>query len=334
MRGYKIDRGSSRRKRNLFALLRPVLLVAVLATAAYLIFRPAPPAPGGANLQSGDLAAPFAFRTTTPGIVAGDPNPQGAQEATTQPVVATADPGLPLKGRRVGLDPGHGPREDMGAVLVSSDGTELILSEAEFNLDIALRSRAILEARGASVVLTRESEDTFTAPWPADVNGDGKTGEYSDDLQLRVDILNNFGAEAFLSIHANGGERNTAARQDVQVLYCGAPDCVTPDRNRQLSQLVLDRLLPDMRALGYPVGGEILTDLAIDSSDPPQHLFVLGPTNGPRHVRATSMPGALAESLYITYEEHAALLKRDDVRQMIAGAYADALQAFLTGTGE
>ena len=264
--------------------------------------------------------------------------------ATAAPVIVEVRPspteaapvGLPLSGRRIGLDPGHGPREDLGSVLVDPDTERLILNEAELNLDVALRVRDILVARGASVVLTRESADAFTAPWPVDANGDGETGTVSDDLQLRVDILNNFAAEVFMSIHANGGMSNPPEEQYLQVLYCGSSDCLFPEENRLVGQVVLDQLKEKLEGVIGPVQGEVLPDLAIDSSSPPEHLFVLGHVNPPRHVRATEMPGVLAEALYVTAPEQAVQLKQDAVRQAIALAYADALQAYLlddTGAG-
>ena len=41
------------------------------------------------------------------------------------------------------------------------------------------------------------------------------------------------------------------------------------------------------------------------------------------------MPGVIVESLYVTAPAEAAELLQDDVRQTIALAYADALQAYL-----
>jgi N-acetylmuramoyl-L-alanine amidase len=207
----------------------------------------------------------------------------------------------------------------------------LILSEAEFVLDVALRCRDILVARGASVVLTRETADTFTAPWPVDANGDGIVGAPGDDLQERVDILNNFHAEAFLSIHANAGAMDPA-HPDLQAIYCGTAGCPYPAQSAYLGQLVLQQLTTRLAAVGYTPSGSLLeTDLEADTSEPPQHLFVLGPVNPPRHVRATTMPGVLAETLFVSSPREAAVLNRSDVRQAIALAYADALQAFLTG---
>ena len=97
---------------------------------------------------------------------------QGASSAAT----STPPSQFPLLGRRIALDPGHGPRDDLGAVLLDPESGKLVLSEAELNLNVALRCRDILPSRGADVVLTRENADTFTAPWPVDANGDGIVG--------------------------------------------------------------------------------------------------------------------------------------------------------------
>src|SRR5688500_302438 len=139
-------------------------------------------------------------QTATPQAVASASSTIAAVAAPAEATpTQAANPQLPLLGRRVGLDPGHGPREDLGAVALNPDTGRLVLSEDEFNLDVAMRAREILTARGASVVLTRENAETFTGvSWPADVNGDGIESSESDDLQARIDILNDFKAEVFV----------------------------------------------------------------------------------------------------------------------------------------
>lgn len=261
----------------------------------------------------------------------GDTGPATPGERLSAlPSIITATQ-LPLVGRKIGIDPGHGPRDDMGAVLVDPDTGKLVLSEAEFTLDVALRCRDILRARGASVVLTRESADTFTSSWPSDANGDGEVGSSGDDLQERVDILNRFHAEVFLSIHANSGKTHPPTEDDIQVLYCGDSDCAFPTESKRLGRLVLDQLRAKLASVSSAVyGGQALTDLEADSSIPPEHIFILGPANPPRHLRTTAMPGVLAESLYVSSPAQAAQLKQSSVRQAIALAYADALQAYLT----
>lgn len=215
-------------------------------------------------------------------------------------------------------------------MLLDPDTGKLVLSEAELNLDVALRCRDLLLARGADVSLTRVEADTFTAPWPADVNGDGIVGGAGDDLQERVDIMNNFHAEVFLSIHANT-TANPANRGGIQALYCATSDCAFPAESKRLGTLVLDQLEAKLAEAGYPVRKrELRSDLWSDNPDDPvSHLFLLGPANPPRHIRATEMPGVVAESLYVTSPTEAAQLKKSAVRQAIALAYADALQEYL-----
>lgn len=245
----------------------------------------------------------------------------------------TADSAFPLKGHLIGLDPGHGPRDDLGAVLVNPDTGRLILSEAEFNLDVALRCRDILTARGAQVVLTRDKPDTFTVPWTPDTNGDGKPGTEADDLQHRIDIFNDAHAEVFLSIHANSNS-NPSKRGGVQALYCGTPDCPFPEQTKRLGRITLDHLEAALANTGVPVKKrELRSDLWSDTpGEPATHLFMLGPAGGPRHVRAARMPGIVIEAMYVTSPDEAAELKKDAVRQVIAEAYADALQEFLTAS--
>ena len=244
----------------------------------------------------------------------------------------TVDAQQPLTGRRIAIDPGHGPREDLGAVSVDPSTGKLIVSEADFTLDVAQRCRDILVARGASVVLTRENADTFTSSWPNDANGDGIEGASGDDLQTRVDIFNDFHADVFLSIHANSIAESKSA-EDLQIIYCGASDCAFPAQNRHLGNLVLSSLTNSLAAAGVNVqGGAVLDDLAVDSSNPPLHMFILGPPSPPRHMRSPNMPGVLGETFYVSKPSEVKELLREDVRQAVALGYANALQQYLLDT--
>lgn len=79
-------------------------------------------------------------------------------------------------GALVCLDPGHGG-SDNGA---RDNGVE----EKEVNLDIALRAKALLAAKGYRVIMTRESDTTVS-------------------LARRCAISNGAGASIFVSIHNN-----------------------------------------------------------------------------------------------------------------------------------
>lgn len=87
---------------------------------------------------------------------------------------------------------GHGG-EDGGAV--SSNG----ISEANINLSITLKLQNLLEQSGATVILTRSTDEAIY-----DANKDGSIKEKKvSDLQNRVKIGNESSADAFISIHLN-----------------------------------------------------------------------------------------------------------------------------------
>lgn len=91
---------------------------------------------------------------------------------------------LPLSGKVIAIDPGHGGY-DPGAVGVATQ-----VRESDLNLQISGYLRQELESLGASVVFTRESDVSLA---------DRK----KEDLQARVDILNQSGCDAAVSIHMN-----------------------------------------------------------------------------------------------------------------------------------
>lgn len=88
------------------------------------------------------------------------------------PAINAADP---LRGRIIALDPGHPPQ---GATGPTS------LYEGQASLWVAERAKAMLEARGATVVMTRTNMDTLLLP-------------------PRRTATRRAGAEAFVSIHLN-----------------------------------------------------------------------------------------------------------------------------------
>ena len=87
---------------------------------------------------------------------------------------------------------GHGG-EDGGAV--SRNG----ISEANINLSIALKLQYLLEQSGATVILTRSTDEAI---YDADDDDNIREKKVSD-LKNRVKIGNESSADAFVSIHLN-----------------------------------------------------------------------------------------------------------------------------------
>jgi len=111
----------------------------------------------------------------------------------TTPVPPTPTPVTPptqgssktLVGKVVVLDPGHGNNRP-GAV-----GNGIV--EKTLNYDVSMRTKAILESKGAKVVMTRIG-DTDCTP-----------GSLSSDLVCRAQVANKLNASAFVSVHTNSG---------------------------------------------------------------------------------------------------------------------------------
>ena len=110
-----------------------------------------------------------------------------------------------LTGLTVAVDPGHGGY-DGGARAHDSRRWE-----KDINLEIALLLADELEGRGAKAVLTR-TEDVDLAGG----NTAGKTRKRAD-LQRRLDIAKEAGADVFLSIHLN--EYRDRSQSGPQVFY-------------------------------------------------------------------------------------------------------------------
>jgi N-acetylmuramoyl-L-alanine amidase len=97
---------------------------------------------------------------------------------------------LPLSGRIIVLDPGHGG-PDGGAV-----GGEIL--EKEVALHIAVKLRDYLQQQGALVLLTREDDSDLAAK-----DTRGYSRRKVEDLKKRVQLINQSEADLFISIHLN-----------------------------------------------------------------------------------------------------------------------------------
>lgn len=104
-----------------------------------------------------------------------------------------------FSGRRFVIDPGHGGA-DPGAVGIDGGADP---NESDFVLDISLRLKALLEAAGAQVQMTRTTEATVS-------------------LTQRVNISNAFAPDVFLSIH-NNSFSNSSANGTETFTYTNAP---------------------------------------------------------------------------------------------------------------
>lgn len=99
-----------------------------------------------------------------------------------------------LKNKVIVIDPGHGGA-DPGA---QNSG----IKEKDINLDVSLRLRDVLEAKGCNVIMTREEDKDFFLPGFVK----GRMAKRAE-LNQRIKLASANNADLFISIHANSFPR-------------------------------------------------------------------------------------------------------------------------------
>lgn len=126
---------------------------------------------------------------------------------------------LPLLGKVIYIDPGHGG-SDPGAVYKD-------IEEATINLQISKKLQTHLEQLGAIVYLTRY--DDYDLSVPHTIN------RKRSDLSRRGNIINRSNCDLYLSIHLNSVESTTW--QGAQIFY----DDVNP-KNETIAKIMQEEL--------------------------------------------------------------------------------------------
>jgi len=218
------------------------------------------------------------------------------------------------------LDPGHGGVET-GAVGPSG------MQEKDVTLDLARRLKPLLEAQGATVVLTRDDDRVMP-------------------LDDRTAIANQNRAELFVSIHVNASQRKAAYGAETYFLSTDATDAEA-------------RTLAALENKAYqPVGGPAMTPanppdrgLELILWDLAQNSFLAESSrlaesvqrelNGATGVRdrgvrqapfrvlmGATMPAILVETGFISNPEEEARLKDDAYKDKLAQGIARAIGEF------
>lgn len=208
------------------------------------------------------------------------------------PSAPVSTPALPLSGMTVALDPGHGGY-DGGARAVESG-----LWEKHITLQMALAIEEELTAQGAQVVLTRR-EDICLA--------EGNTATRArkrQDLQRRMDIAAEAGADVFLSIHMN--EYRSRREQGPQVFWQRGGDA-----GKQLAQTLQSALIREL--------------------DPPKQRQALA---GDYYVLRGPLPSVLVECGFISNAQEEKLLLSSEYQHRFGQALAAGLRDYLSLVSE
>jgi N-acetylmuramoyl-L-alanine amidase len=230
--------------------------------------------------------------------------------AAEVPVASTE----PLAGLTVVVDPGHNggnashPEAINRPVVSAADGTtkpcnttgtetnDGLLTEAEFNFEVGQVLRRLLVRRGATVVMTRNSN-----------LGVGPC------VNERAEIANRASAAALISIHADGNESPGARGFDV--IHALPGEMVEPSLARPSSFMASD-LRDALVKAGVPPANYVGTD-GLDARED------LGGLNLAR------VPAALVELGNMRSSEEAIELESPNYRSGLARALASGLTEFL-----
>ena len=184
-----------------------------------------------------------------------------------------------LKGKIIVIVPGHGGN-DAGAIGPTG------VMEKNVTLKVALELRRLLEAEGAEVVMTRETDRTVSAK--------GAKASDIEELGARCDVANRVGADIFISIHADSFTR-PEARGTTGYYYSKS----STGRGQKLADCIRRNLVEQ---LGTPSRGT-----------QPCNFYV---------VKNTDMPATLIELGFISNKEEEKLLdSREGVQKAAQGIF-------------
>jgi N-acetylmuramoyl-L-alanine amidase len=232
------------------------------------------------------------------------------------------------------LDPGHGG-EDRGFTRFFENDIPA-MEESMLVLEHAWDLQARLEQRGYKVVMTRQT-DTAVNIEGRDVNGDGRTAAHDaprsnrnknlDELQARIDICNAANADLLVSMHVNG--YSTGGPRGFETWF--TRERQFGDRNAVFATLAYAHLKEQLANVGYKLPAEdergVLPDTTADVQMEHslfRHFIMTGP-EVPGVVKASKMPGAIVEALFVSNDGDAAVLSTPEGRNAIVTAYENAI---------
>ncbi|MFH0831900.1 MAG: N-acetylmuramoyl-L-alanine amidase [archaeon] len=186
--------------------------------------------------------------------------------------------------KKIVIDAGHGGT-DPGAV--NSDG----VNEKDMNLAIAEKLKSVLEEKGYSVKMTRETDAAVS-------------------LASRVKIANDFEADIFVSIHMN------SASLDVDGKYCSANGAETfyyrtSTKGKEFARIVQENIVA---SLGVKDRG-----IKPDTEAAEGSLYVLKNTN---------MPAVLTEPAFICNKDDMEKISQESEKIQLASAISQSISAF------
>jgi len=217
--------------------------------------------------------------------------------------IAISQPGL--NGRVFCIDPGHGGHNSNDRHVIPDPGTDFW--ESESNFQKALLLKPLLEAKGATVILTRTSNDTTGYPNPDDPD--------EPSLTARWQLANANNVHWFHSIHSNAfnGVTNytlVLLKEDIPTRQPAFPEALT------MSNIISPKIRVNLRTTSSIV--------ALD------YTFYGGPNGGFNLgvLRGLLMPGELSEGSFHDVPAETRRLMNNAYRKMEAHAIRNSLMQY------
>jgi N-acetylmuramoyl-L-alanine amidase len=193
---------------------------------------------------------------------------------------AAAEPGL--TGAVIVVDPGHGGQRYSKSYTGGTRGVTSGRTESELNLRVGLELAKLLQAEGATVYLTRETDHRLSREGSSNV----------DELHARIDFFEHHNCHFFLSVHHNAGAA-TATGHTALYKHNAADDTLYEALARDVND-------------------------ALEGAVPGPKLKLI---KGSYHIlRETDIPGTISESGFMTNREFDELSSRADYPKKEAAA--------------
>lgn len=197
-------------------------------------------------------------------------------------------------GKVIVIDPGHNFGGDDGAYATHNGTT---YSERDLNMQVADKLKAKLEAKGYTVIMTRNASDRETA-------------SVTESLTNRVNIANNANADLFVSLHHNAA---SAAASGVEVYYSSSV------QDASFGGAYSDYKLSTSMSMAKSISSSLANSTgAINRGAKDSSLFVC---------RNTTMPSVLIEFGFITNPDEAQKSANSSYQDLEATAVANAIAA-------
>lgn len=182
-----------------------------------------------------------------------------------------------LIGKTIVIDAGHGGK-DRGT---SVSG----VYESDINLEIVLKLKNALIKQGVNVILTRDGDYDLSSP--------GVSRRKKSDFDNRIKLINNSGADMYISIHINYLENEK---------YYGAQVFYVND-NKKIADIIQSQFI---KKLESPMASKLLSD----------SIYMYKKLN---------IPGVLIECGFLSNYKERNLLKSSDYQDKIIEAIVSGL---------